>query len=428
MKLKKVIFAEPFRKLGGLKIDIAPRITAIGGHNGIGKSTILGLIANCSGLSAGEKSLFGKAFQSNFQDAFHLDYQADFAKYVQTAGRSTSTPKVVFHYLRNDGSGVEKTCSVSTQKYAIKESLYKNHMVKVPLSESETEPNPQAELIEIEEDLAGVDEVVANNEPDEPRIEVFRLRLIPRTTHIFSTEDSDAQHDDKVNSKKVPIPTLYLGMSRMTPIGEFESSLIDRKTLARMDEEDKRFIFDSFYSVLPFKKEGDAVTSHSFAGSKKGSVLPSFQHHSFTVSLGQDSLSAIITALASFNRLKRTKPDEYQGGILVIDEVDAGLHPRAQEKLIELLHQQSRRLDLQIILTTHSLTVMKSILNKNDHPGSKVNDVVYLTDSNHPRIMEQPTYTKIKTDMLVLPPSEPKPDVINCILKMMRLCSFLRKF
>ncbi|EPG7693233.1 AAA family ATPase, partial [Acinetobacter baumannii] len=49
MKLKRIVFDEQgFRSLKKIDLDIAPRITVIAGHNGIGKSTILGLIANCS--------------------------------------------------------------------------------------------------------------------------------------------------------------------------------------------------------------------------------------------------------------------------------------------------------------------------------------------------------------------------------------------
>ena len=220
--------------------------------------------------------------------------------------------------------------------------------------------------------------------------------------------------DEKLKGAgKMPIPTLYLGMSRMTPIGEFDAELIDKKTIRKMDGEDKNFIVNSFKDVLYFDESGNEITAHSFSSSKKSSYLPSFPYHSFTVSLGQDSLSSIVTALASFNYLKRTSPQTYSGGILVIDEVDAGLHPRAQEKLINLLHTQARKLNLQIILTTHSLTVIKTILSKNEHPGKKVNDVVYLQDSNFPRIMENPTYTKIKNDMLVLAPLEDKPETIK---------------
>ncbi|WP_442675627.1 AAA family ATPase [Segatella oris] len=410
MKLKKISFDEKgFRKLKNIEIPIAPYITAIAGHNGIGKSTILGLIANCSGLSKGEKSFFGKVFQSNFQEAFHLDYFKDYENYHINGTKKADTPKVTVQYhveTNQDGSFIElnKICAVSIQKHAIKERLYKNHMIKV-LEDKHIDPNHSLDLEDFDNNSL--------SSSSEPLINIWRLRIIPRTQQLPNTPEIEVLDEKLKGAGKMPIPTLYLGMSRMTPIGEFDAELIDKKTIRKMNGEDKNFIVNSFKDVLYFDESGNEITAHSFSSSKKSSYLPSFPYHSFTVSLGQDSLSSIVTALASFNYLKRTSPQTYSGGILVIDEVDAGLHPRAQEKLINLLHTQARKLNLQIILTTHSLTVIKTILSKNEHPGKKVNDVVYLQDSNFPRIMENPTYTKIKNDMLVLAPLEDKPETIK---------------
>lgn len=410
MKLKKISFDEKgFRKLKNIEIPIAPYITAIAGHNGIGKSTILGLIANCSGLSKGEKSFFGKVFQSNFQEAFHLDYFQDYDKYLIKGTKKADTPKVTVQYhveTNQDGSFIElnKICAVSIQKHAIKERLYKNHMIKVP-EDKHIDPNHSLDLEDFDNNSL--------SSSSEPLINIWRLRIIPRTQQLPNTPEIEVLDEKLKGAGKMPIPTLYLGMSRMTPIGEFDAELIDKKTIKKMNGEDKNFIVNSFKDVLYFDESDNEITAHSFSSSKKSSYLPSFPYHSFTVSLGQDSLSSIVTALASFNYLKRTSPQTYSGGILVIDEVDAGLHPRAQEKLINLLHTQARKLNLQIILTTHSLTVIKTILSKNEHPGEKVNGVVYLQDSNFPRIMENPTYTKIKNDMLVLAPLEDKPETIK---------------
>lgn len=53
IKVRKITFEEPpFRKLGKMTIPFAPRVTVIAGHNGIGKSTIMALVANNSGLTS----------------------------------------------------------------------------------------------------------------------------------------------------------------------------------------------------------------------------------------------------------------------------------------------------------------------------------------------------------------------------------------
>lgn len=409
MKLKRIEFGEDkFRKLGDLSIEIAPRITVIAGHNGIGKSTILGLIANCSGMSKDDKNLFNTLFQSNFQEAFFLDYHRDFFNYQNS---SKPIPKVILEYEDDAGSLITKSCAVSTQKISVKSSSYKSHMVKVPTEKvSINSPglfnDDSNKTGDIDNDMKEKDDLIS----------VWRLRIIPRTI-IERADDAcqirpeaslfpqnPANKSSRVSgSGKVPIPTLYLGMSRMAPIGEFDNELIEKKKAVKFHNEDKVFIENGFNSVLRYKKSSDShIVFHSFKNSKKKSFIPSFEDHdTLSVSLGQDSLSSIVTALASFNKLKREKGENYKGGILVIDEVDAGFHPHAQEKLISLLSKTAKDLDLQIIITTHSLTVIKKILSDNDRPGEKHNSVVYLMDTNYPYAMENPTYTKIKNDMLM---------------------------
>ncbi|MFW2058184.1 AAA family ATPase, partial [Acinetobacter haemolyticus] len=74
MKLKCVRFKNNgFRKLVNVEIEISTRITVISGHYGIGKSTILGLIANGS-VGKKHKSLFGRTFRSVFSVMFFLEY------------------------------------------------------------------------------------------------------------------------------------------------------------------------------------------------------------------------------------------------------------------------------------------------------------------------------------------------------------------
>ena len=82
---KSIKFGEnKFRKLQKLEIIFSDRITVIGGLNGIGKSTILGLIANCSGIRSSQyKSYFNALFQANFQELFHLDENDDYKEKIE---------------------------------------------------------------------------------------------------------------------------------------------------------------------------------------------------------------------------------------------------------------------------------------------------------------------------------------------------------
>jgi hypothetical protein len=61
---------------------LADRVTLIAGHNGIGKSTILGLIANGSGVRGeGFQSYLNRAFEANIHEIVHLDHKREFEDY-----------------------------------------------------------------------------------------------------------------------------------------------------------------------------------------------------------------------------------------------------------------------------------------------------------------------------------------------------------
>jgi len=370
MKLKNVRFTNKgFRKLVNLEIEISPRITVISGHNGIGKSTILGLIANSS-EGKKHKSLFGRTFRSLFSEIFFLDYINDYQKLVNQY-------EAFLDYKIGDEI-LTKKCSVEgNQKIKIdKEKTIKKFMVEVPREEVEK---------------------VKELDPNEKYI--YRLRVIPRTIpeSLALGRASGIGKDAKVN-----IPTLYLGMSRITPIGEFawdDIDLID----SQPNQEDIDFINEVFDSILPYRNKTNNIFTHNFSNSNKGSKVPDLGHPSLSISLGQDSISSIVTALASFNQLKNKIGIEYIGGILVIDEIEAGLHPHAQKRLIEQLKVLGSKLNLQIIVTSHSLTVIKTILDHKDALEYKKDSVVYLMDTNLPRAMRNATYLKIKNDMLLVP-------------------------
>lgn len=340
MKIRKIIFGEnPFRKLKSLEIHLSDRLTAIGGLNGIGKSTILGIIANGSGISHPSiKSYFDLAFQAQFHELFHL-----------TKDDYINTDKKPYFDLYYDINGEEfiKHCNVTLHKDKGRE----------------------------------------------------RLRIVPRSKDKEKGKVLGIGPDAKVN-----IPTLYLGMSRMLPLGEIEKEKISIKTLKAMSSQDIQYLMELFRKIGQFNIDEDnqSIIGHDIKYFKKRTKLVKLKHNSLSISLGQDSLSSIFTALVSFYRLKR-EDSNYKSGILVIDELDAGLHHSVQIKLIQLLRKEARKLNLQIIFTTHSLTIFKEILNISDEQKEKgkiLDNVVYMYDTHTPKVYINPTYLNIKNNQL----------------------------
>jgi predicted ATPase len=380
MKLKKVVFdINGFRKLQSLEIEIADRLTVIGGLNGIGKSTLLGLIANASGVSGRndprsktktyirKKSYFDLPYQANFQELFHLDsndYNAD----LRLRGN------IEFHYK------IEST--------VIDDQIYNEFIKKCNVTEH-SEPKKTLEV-----DNEDNQEVIRD------KIENFiRYKIVPRSTNKQLSDVLNIGDD-----AKVPIPTIYLGMSRMTPIGEIKNESIKTRNIHNMHDEDKEYFTSLFEQIINYDLSDEkSIIDLDFKHSHKKFKIPKLEHNPFSISLGQDSLSSIFTALVSFYSLKREYKTEYKGGILVIDEIDAGLHHIAQEKLLKLLKKESRRLDLQIIFTTHSLTIFKNIIDLPKEQivqGQILDKVIYFHDTHRPRVQKNPTYLSIKNNQL----------------------------
>lgn len=345
----------PFRKLKDITVPISERITVIGGHNGIGKSTLIGMIANGSGLrSAKNKSYFDLSFQAVFHELFSLSETYDYKSTLSERG-SVTLEYEIFEKESEETFLLEKKCNVTKHK----------------------DRNTNEE----------------------------RLKIVPRTVNKEIGTRAGIGND-----ARVPLPTIYLGMSRVNPIGELDQDTIDRQTARSFDSEDANYYRNCLKEIIDIDldESDNTMLSHSFKGSKKRSKLPKLKFDSLAISAGQDSLGSILTALASFKRIQRQLGDQYIGGLLVIDEIDAGLHPHAQLKLIRLLKSQAREMKLQIIATTHSLVVMKEILEIDEDQikkGKVTDTVVYITDSKSPTVMRNVSYQKIESNIFLKRPS-----------------------
>lgn len=342
-----------FRKLKNIHIEFAKRVTLIAGHNGIGKSTILALVSNGSGYSSSTpRSYFNRGFQGNLNDIIHLDYNKEF---IELRDEGSYLPSPVLEY------------QIDNQVLRKRSSL--------------TERRDRNEI-----------RVVPRNDPHRP-FEVDGMILC----------GPDA---------KVPLPTIYLGMTRMLPVGESTPSWIENTTDNDIHDEDAIFIHNFVNAVIkrgiPGEDRNPIITTQTIKHTRKTAKHPSYPYSSKCVSLGQDSLSSIATALASFKKLKR-ESDDYPGGLLVIDELDAGFHPHAQTALMDQLKREAKRLDLQIIATTHSLNLIEAVHSETNPvgPGGQRRDaVVYLTDNQRPRVANY-SLEQIKNDMSLTPPSRP---------------------
>lgn len=338
IKVKSLTFGNsPFRKLRKFSIEFAERLTLIAGHNGIGKSTILGLVANTFGFTerSGQKSYFGEPFYASIEGIVYLAL----TEVVEAQKDPASAPIVTASI--NSGE-IKKRCSMTQ------------------------------------------------------RTEWARARVVPRT--IDKTEDDTVGQD-----AKVPLPTIYLGMKRLASAGEADEREV-ASTRLEMHNDDSTLMVDFVSAVIHGAELNKDVTHQTIKGSKKRTAQPGYQmHDALAVSMGQDSLGSIATALASFNRLKRDMGDSYPGGLLVIDEMDVGFHPHAIERLVKSLKTYANRLDLQILATTHSPRLIQAVHPDGDGNTLSPDRVVYLLDTRKPRLAPDQSLRSILNDMAMLP-------------------------
>ena len=173
-----------------------------------------------------------------------------------------------------------------------------------------------------------------------------------------------------------------MGLSRLYPIGEVDD--LKENNLELSDQE-----------IVFFKKYYSEILLSFGSEEYKNEIKLIDKNKISTGGIGK-----IILTILEFKRLKEKFKDNYFGGILLIDELEATLYPGAQKKLIEFLNKYSAKYNIKIIFTTHSLEIIKELLNNKVYSiDSKVNFLDKTRGSLINRI--HIGYDEIKNNILV---------------------------
>lgn len=122
-----------------------------------------------------------------------------------------------------------------------------------------------------------------------------------------------------------------------------------------------------------------------------------YNHES--VSAGEDNAGQIIMALLSFKKLKAEYAD-YKGGLLLIDEADAGLFPTAQVNLLKIFERECRKLNLQVVMTSHSPVMIEYAYQQSQLEHSKKFKTIYLSNTyGSVQVMQDWSWAKISADI-----------------------------
>lgn len=199
----------------------------------------------------------------------------------------------------------------------------------------------------------------------------------------------------KTNMGYIQCPVIYLSLKRLIPIGE-EKQL--NTSESNLTEEEFSF-YKKYHSKILLLDDKLENIEYMRSSNKSSLGVKTNFYDSLTNSAGQDNIGKILLSVLSFKRLKEGYPEYYRGGILLIDEIDATMFPRAQEKLIESLYRFASDYKLQIIITTHSQNVIKIVLSYNYNGDTKL---LYFRNRSLNVIADiDPNYEKIKADLSV---------------------------
>lgn len=212
-------------------------------------------------------------------------------------------------------------------------------------------------------------------------------RVLPR---VVVRNNSTAKDSNQNESRNFIHPVIFLSLKRLYPIAAREYRAIESDYLENHKQD-----FISLTNELLNHNSSEATETN---GTISSAVSHGDNYDHESVSAGEDNAGQIILALMSFEKLKKEYAD-YKGGLLLIDEVDAGLFPTAQINLLNILDKKCKDLNIQVIMTSHSPTLIaesfkKSQLNKNNHKN------IYLSDSHGDiRIMNDWSWEQIDADI-----------------------------
>lgn len=211
--------------------------------------------------------------------------------------------------------------------------------------------------------------------------------------------------EGKKTESKFNLPVIYLGLSRLFPIGEANEDNIKASTIKFDDDNDKHWFIKKYTEIISIYDEIEDINNYSIGETdkKSGVGIETDRYDYLTNSSGQDNLGQILMALLSFKKLKRVKSD-WSGGLLLIDEIDATLHPAAQKRLIDLLTKEAKTIGIQVIVTTHSSDLLKHICSKTTYNKEMNNEIelYYFTNANRRlECRRNPNYSSIENDLMV---------------------------
>ncbi len=314
VKINKISI-EHFRRFHNIEFDIGSCITLIAGQNGTNKSTLLGMLSQPFSFGVIRGKTAGHPDNSRYTDNYHGINLADFKDL-------TGNP---YNYDCEDVFRLSK----------VHDTIDKRYSYRLRLS----------------------GKCITSKSPIYQDGLLVRTQLRPDTKRIRFVAGPNASSE--AGEGNFPHPVIYFGLNRHWPLALVKRMSIGYHT--EIDDRDKEWCIEKYNQILLLEEATNKAEFVTADKSPKKDFLgvSSKDYNSESFSAGQDNLSQILTAILSFKSLQLKLGDKYQGGLILIDEIDSTLHADAQSVLLETLCEAAEKYQLQIVGTTHSLFLLK---------------------------------------------------------------------
>jgi len=191
-------------------------------------------------------------------------------------------------------------------------------------------------------------------------------------------------------SRNFTHPVIFLSLKRLYPIADRDYKVID---------------FDYFKNHKPqfigltnelLNRQSSLATGTE--GTISSAVAHGDNYDQESVSAGEDNAGQIVLALMSFRKLKKEYAD-YKGGLLLIDEADAGLFPTAQANLLKILDRECKDLNLQVVMTSHSPTLIEYAYQQSQQYRRKYKTIYLSNTFGDVQVMQDWSWAQISADI-----------------------------
>lgn len=317
VKINKISI-EQFRRFHNVEFDIGSCVTLIAGQNGTNKSTLLGMLCQPFSFGVIGGKTAGHPDNSRYTDNYHGINLADFKDL-------TGNP---YNYDCEDVFRLSNVHDTIDKKYS-----YRLHLTGHCVTSKS--PIYNDGLL-----------VRAQLRPDKKRI---RFVAGPKAS-------------SEAGEGNFPHPVIYFGLNRHWPLALVKGMNTGKHP--EIDGSDEDWYIEKYNQILLLGEDSNKAefrTPDKRTTSKKDFIgVSGKDYNSESFSAGQDNLGQILTSILSFKRLKSKLGDKYQGGLILVDEIDSTLHADAQVELLKILCEVAEDFQLQIIATTHSLYLLQN--------------------------------------------------------------------